>query len=320
MRNIDICLGRRPTQIDLCLGRRVVQCDLIVCNIPYQDSISADEAIVLQDCLRSYVLLKFVAAQSGSELVSHIDGMIEFVCERMSSAIEIGSSVGLSAMVETSVSPNELVIGAGDLQTLAVTAERVQSAIELAVQDIALDLSKPVDPAELGMELTSGIGALTELVDEGAAGQIDIGAYLAEEKQQFEQAASTLETGAELGQLLRQMGAVILYQLVIDSYLADILLEKVLQGADLPLELEIGIVDGGVRSNKFERAVSAMELCVELAMVVGKVVAPDRSELEIGGAVNILRARYRLLSDMDDHDLSGYDDMTMTEVDFIFLD
>ena len=79
MRNIDICLGRRPTQIDLCLGRRVVQCDLIVCNIPYQDSISADEAIVLQDCLRSYVLLKFVAAQSGSELVSHIDGMIEFV-------------------------------------------------------------------------------------------------------------------------------------------------------------------------------------------------------------------------------------------------
>lgn len=320
MRKFEICLGRRPTEFDLCLGKRVTQCDLIVCNIPFQDGISADEAMILEDCLKNYVLLKFVAAQSGSELVSHIDEMIELVCERLASSVEIISSVDLSAMYEIGADSSELVIGAEDMQTLAVTSERAANILELSVPQIALQLSKPVDPTEMGIAAASGITAMIEQVSEYAAEQSEVALYLEEEKHQFEQAVSALEIGSEIGRLLQQVDAAVQAELVLDNYLADILLEKSFANAAFVLEIGSLLPDGGLMARKYETARDAMEVYTELALAVGKIVFPHKSVLEIDGVVDVRRARYRLLSDMDSHALSDYDDMTMTEVDFIFLD
>ena len=64
-------------EFDIYLKRRITECDLIVYSLPYRDGLTATNRIILESCIESYTLQKFVAMQFGSELVSHIDKMIK---------------------------------------------------------------------------------------------------------------------------------------------------------------------------------------------------------------------------------------------------
>lgn len=62
-------------EFDIYLNNRLTQCDIIVYSIPRQIGITAMNHIILESCLDNYLLQKFVAAQTSSELVAHIDDM-----------------------------------------------------------------------------------------------------------------------------------------------------------------------------------------------------------------------------------------------------
>ena len=70
-------------EFDIYLKRRITECDLIVYSLPYRDGLTATNRIILESCIESYTLQKFVAMQFGSELVSHIDKMIKTCYERL---------------------------------------------------------------------------------------------------------------------------------------------------------------------------------------------------------------------------------------------
>ena len=70
-------------EFDIYLNKRLTECDIIVYSIPYRDGLTAMNRLVLESCLDSYVLQKFIAVQTGSELISHIDEMIKTCYERL---------------------------------------------------------------------------------------------------------------------------------------------------------------------------------------------------------------------------------------------
>ena len=102
-------------EFDIYLKRRITECDLIVYSLPYRDGLTATNRIILESCIESYALQKFVAMQFGSELVSHIDKMIKTCYERLN----WGTAISADAVFQTHYIMNPEA-----------------SAIELAVEDI----------------------------------------------------------------------------------------------------------------------------------------------------------------------------------------
>ena len=102
-------------EFDIYLKRRITECDLIVYSLPYRDGLTATNRIILESCIESYTLQKFVAMQFGSELVSHIDKMIKTCYERLN----WGTAISADAVFQTHYIMNPEA-----------------SAVELAVEDI----------------------------------------------------------------------------------------------------------------------------------------------------------------------------------------
>ena len=64
-------------EFDIYLNNRLTECDIIVYSIPYRDGLTAIHRMILNSCIERYTLYKFVAAQTNSELVQHIDEMLK---------------------------------------------------------------------------------------------------------------------------------------------------------------------------------------------------------------------------------------------------
>ena len=76
-------------EFDIYLNNRLTECDILVYSIPYRDGLTAIHKLILESCIESYTLQKFVAIQTGSELVHHIDEMLKTCYERLSYATEL---------------------------------------------------------------------------------------------------------------------------------------------------------------------------------------------------------------------------------------
>ena len=92
-------------EFDIYLNNRLTQCDIIVYSIPYRDGLTVMNRLILETCLESYTLQKFIAVQSGSMLVSHIDKMIKTCLERLNHGIVLGTSAEFQ--VHYSLRPHE---------------------------------------------------------------------------------------------------------------------------------------------------------------------------------------------------------------------
>ena len=50
-------------EFDIYLNDRLTQCDTIVYSIPYRDGLTVMNRLILETCLESYTLQKFIAVQ-----------------------------------------------------------------------------------------------------------------------------------------------------------------------------------------------------------------------------------------------------------------
>ena len=106
-------------EFDIYLNKRLTECDIIVYSIPFRDGLTATNRMILESCLESYTLQKFIAVETGSELVSHIDKMIKTCNERLHMAstwdidLEFQTHYVLNpvpTVIEIEVSSSELIV------------------------------------------------------------------------------------------------------------------------------------------------------------------------------------------------------------------
>ena len=79
-------------EFDIYLNNRLTQCDIIVYSIPHRDGLTAMNKPMLESCIEEYTLMKFIAMQTESEFVSHIDEMLKTCCERLTLDTNIDAS------------------------------------------------------------------------------------------------------------------------------------------------------------------------------------------------------------------------------------
>lgn len=130
-------------EFDIYLNKRLTECDIIVYSIPFRDGLTATNRMILESCLESYTLQKFIAVETGSELVSHIDKMIKTCNERLHMASTWGIDLEFQTHYVLNPVPTVIEIAPNDdLQTLRNMFMSVEDKLQITAASIDAMVAK----------------------------------------------------------------------------------------------------------------------------------------------------------------------------------
>lgn len=305
-------------EFDIYLNERLTQCDIIVYSIPYRDGLTVMNRLVLETCLESYTLQKFIAVQSGSMLVSHIDEMIKTCMERLNNGVVLGTSAEFHVHYSLRPQNAALELSAERLHTMATVYAGAKSALQLAAEPVSAYVKRPFGRGEFGIEIASSVEATAKHDFERVDSRLELGAEpLAMKKRVAERIEGPIVVNSELTDLL--------YRLY-DT--ADMAIQIAAQAVETEIHFSLGrgqfpiVLDNTVLGEQMTKY-AAMESVIEiLSAVTGSLtqfMSPETNALEIASEVDAIIKRHRLLYEMDSDTLSTYDDMPFEDVDYVIL-
>ena len=305
-------------EFDIYLRRRVIECDLMVLSLPFRDGITATNRLILESCIKAYELHKFVAIQTGSELVSHIDEMLK-TCYEM---LGLDTKLDICAEFQThySVYPEKSIIeiSQSDINALTTMFTDAKSAMLIGASPLMASIGKPL-----------GFGSSAMTVD---AQMIDA----------LKQSVLRLNTEVKFGANVsgtNELGFISIGAPIVSN--ADIvnLCYRITDTANTALEIaalvlgtEIHFSFGrafsnislsssvkGTKTQKFETAANALNILSELTESITQFMEPEGTTIELTAEASSIVKRHRLLIEMDADGLIAYDDMTLEDTDFVIL-
>lgn len=144
-------------EFDIYLKRRITECDLIVYSLPYRDGLTATNRIILESCIESYTLQKFVAMQFGSELVSHIDKMIKTCYERLN----WGTAISADAVFQTHYIMNPeagaVELAVEDIPALETMFAEAESCMVLNAAPLLANIAKSLGHGHTAIAFDGGV-------------------------------------------------------------------------------------------------------------------------------------------------------------------
>lgn len=305
-------------EFDIFLKQHLTQCDLIVYSIPYRDSLSAANRLILETALHGYVLQKLAAVQMGSELSSHIDEMIKLCMEKLNMDTGLGASAEVKTYDKLLLIDNPLIIQAQTIQMMWRMLTEAENGLLLAVQ-----------PLETQLSLSSGRGSFPVTADALVADTLKrsllnlrqavvSGAAATASQTDFLHIDSPVAAGFSLGSLC--------YQMTVDAETA-VEIAAIVLGAGIGRSLgawydsiTLGSNETETWCHKFVAVQTVTSILQEASGKLIKLLYPDSSTVTVKiPDVDVCMSRYRLLSEMDDLTLEDFDDMTLKELDYVWL-
>lgn len=146
-------------EFDIFLNHRLTECDIAVYSMPFRDGIAAVDRVVLKSCIQSYLLQRFIAAQTNSELTVSIDRSLRMCVETISESanIDVDAGFDLYGSLYPDKTAAEICSDAGAWVRRVIT-ESVSEA-NLGNSDIPpfiyRVLAGCVAPAEIGSSISS---------------------------------------------------------------------------------------------------------------------------------------------------------------------
>ena len=144
-------------EFDIYLKRRITECDLIVYSLPYRDGLTATNRIILESCLESYTLQKFVAMQLGSELVSHIDKMIKTCYERLSWGTTINASAAFQTLYTMNPESSVVELAVEDIPALETMFAEAESRMVLNAAPLLANIAKSLGYGQTAIAFDGGV-------------------------------------------------------------------------------------------------------------------------------------------------------------------
>lgn len=220
-------------EFDVYLTKRLTECDVIVYSIPYRDGITVTNRMILENCLADYILQRFIAVESESDLVSHIDKMIAYCYTVLQNSMEIDTKAEF------------------DKHHIAYPEE---NRIEM-----------PSEMVDLFFRVYGDVGSTVEI----NSGDV----------------TATLEINIQPNSTA----------LLVKSEILGDTIFAFLGGS------------------------SSMEPSSSVSPSVAKVMETGENKLIIRSSMSFVQRRLRLLEEMDEDELSAYDNMTLDAVDHITI-
>lgn len=305
-------------EFDIYLNKRLTECDILVYSIPFRDGLTVVDRLVLESSLESYLLQKFVATQTGSALISHIDEMIKTCYERlnMGAAIDVNASfkVHNAEYPETS----KIVLGANDLQQMATMFAAAENTIRLITPPVRSTLKKPSGRIGTSLEADTSIRETLKnsLITAHPTIVFDSD-VTATQKRSTLRAESSLTPAAYLTDLCYRVYGASTLAIQLAAIVTETELHYSLGYGENIVEFDADILSANMR--KLELFQNALSLLISASEKITQFVFPGGSSIRMGLSVSPIVKRYRLLYEIDQHTLSGYDTMTLEETDYVIL-
>jgi hypothetical protein len=305
-------------EFDIYLNERLHQCDIIVYSIPYRDGMTVMNRLILETCLESYLLQKFIAVQSGSMLVSHIDKMIKTCRERLNNGVMLGSSAEFHVHYSSYPEGSAIELSAERLKTMANVYASAESALQLASSPVSAYVKKPFGRGQSGIEIVSNVEATFKRSFEKASSQLLVEASeLKTKKKASEKVSSPIVMNSELVDLLYRLCDTTTIAIQIAAQAVETEIHFSLGRCQFPIVLDSQVL--GEQMRKYAAMESVVEILSSVTESLTQFMSPEVNALEIASEVDAIIKRHRLLYEMDSDTLSTYDDMSFKDVDYVIL-
>lgn len=306
-------------EFDIYLNNRLTQCDIIVYSIPYRDGLTVVNRVILESCLDNYLLQKFVAAQTGSELEAHIDKMIKICNEKLSVGTMIGVDAEFSTHYAISQEDAAIILGQNNVQMTAISFTDAKNDIVLDAEPLLALIGKSIGSGSSTIQLDQSVQKIIKNSIEKFENEMDLSARVSGTfKKNIIAANNKLVPMAELTNLC--------YRIHNAGETALQLAASVL-GTEIHFSLGSGSsgmiigasTDGGDAATKYETANNQLTILAELTETIMQFMSPKEAAVELAADVSAIIKRHRLLGEMDENALMSFDDMTLEDIDFIIL-
>jgi len=306
-------------EFDIYLRRRLKECDLMVYSLPFRDGLTATNRIILESCVEACVMYKFIAVQTGSELVSKIDKILKTCYELLNEHMILGAAAEFqthysiypeSSAIEIYNTPNIPLLG-----NMFMGAE---SVIEIGASPLLVSIGKSLGTGSSALELSVNLqDALKQsLLRVGSNIVLDTEITQTNTRKFLEMSVPVMPN-AELTNL---------------CYLLTTAADTAMEIAAYVLGTEIrfsfgrgfsGIAFGSKVSKewaqKFEVIRNTLDILADVSVTLMQIIEPESTAVEFAAAASSIVKRHRLLVEMDTDMISDYDDMTLEDIDYVIL-
>jgi len=305
-------------EFDIYLNKRLTECDIIVYSIPFREGLTVMNRLILESCIEHYELMKFIAVQTGSELVAHIDEMLKTCYERLNLGTEIDVSAEFNVLYSMRPQESAIVLGAEDVKLLATSFIQAESALQIAAEPLRVFISKPLGSGSSGIEINTTADMLKTDIERFTT-QMGLGAELAGFKKRGAMDIDCgIPIGAELTNLCYRVTTAIDTSMEITAAVLGTELHFSLGGGENTIVLDAEIGDG-LSATKHLAIANAVAILADVVTSVTQYMHPVPNALVFGASAEFVKRRFRLLAEMDENALLSYDDMTLDDVDYVVL-
>lgn len=306
-------------EFDIYLNNRLTECDILVYSIPYRDGLTAIHKLILESCIESYTLQKFVAVQTGSELVHHIDEMLKTCYERLNYATEFDVTATFQTHYSLYSDTAGIIVSAECVETLSNLFAKAESAMQLTAQPVMAYTGKSGGNAESSLVINTALekDIKNSLITVAPVVEIK-SSVLGTNKRSAISVSPGIDIACELTNLCYRFynGAQAVIQMAADVLATE--LHYSLGEGISAIELSADIGDGDC-STKYEEFETAVIFVAEVVEAIRQFMHPELHSIAIGIVVDPIMKRHRLLSEMDADNLSAYDDMLLEEIDYVII-
>lgn len=306
-------------EFDIYLNNRLTECDILVYSIPYRDGLTAIHKLILESCIESYTLQKFVAVQTGSELVHHIDEMLKTCYERLNYATEFDVTATFQTHYSLYSDTVGIIVSAECVETLSNLFAKAESAMQLTAQPVMAYTGKSGGNAESSLVINTALekDIKNSLLTVEPVVEIE-SSVLGTNKRSAISVSPGIDIACELTNLCYRFynGAQAVIQMAADVLATE--LHYSLGEGISAIELSADIGDGDC-STKYEEFETAVIFVAEVVEAIRQFMHPELHSIAIGIVVDPIMKRHRLLSEMDADNLSAYDDMLLEEIDYVII-
>lgn len=305
---------------DVYLQNRLTEIDVIISQLVLRDTFSIYNVMYLLCSLEELKLYKSLSMQTSMELDAKLIYLLKTVHELMDSKMYLKAKADLSSQVFSGGNVNlEMRVDKVNIQEETFTGGT--SVLEMFTEPLDYYIAHSFGTVDFDMRLEMN---QVKFIKEGfeqmnSELQLLIGADFSSSKI-AELESIDLELSTEQINLFYL--AVISGQCVLNlsaSPLGDYILNKVLYGLNANMTLTAANVQTPALE-KFANADALMQMLVSMTEILVQFIVLDRVDMVMSCEASAVMKQYRFVSEMDDYNVSHFDNMNVSEIDFKVID
>lgn len=303
---------------DVYLKRRLTEIDVIITQLVQRDSFAMYDWLYMYCTMGDIEIRKNLNIDSSMIINASMEDLLEIVHEKVNSNMYLDAYADLLNNVLESCETG-MELSADELDILEKSFTGGDSVLEISVDPLDYSIAHSFGRVSFDMDIfTSTLETLKyslEKFEEGMelTADIDFSSLKTAESDELKMYLDVEPT--DIFYLLTTGGQAITH--LSANPLTKYIFKKVLHDMSLEMFLDAS-TDTDWKLFKFLETKTSLNLLADVTDVLIQFISVQ-SEMYIDCMARAGLKRYRLLSEMDNHILSDFDDMTLEEVDYVIL-